>query len=196
MRNTFRCGMANHPVLMMTSKSPDNMILGLCSSHPRSISCPLPQPGPDEDMNKFECFMVTIKYAQLSSRIYRNLFAAGVYRQNADDKTRAIKEELEQALYRWRDSLPQYLRPGNPIMYSRLPPGVHIDSVVYAHYTFYASLIAIHNQLPWTRPATPSAQTSSTNRYASECRDKAVSAARNIILATRCYDVELNTTGW
>ncbi len=132
--------------------------------------------------------MQMIKSAQIQSLIYKKLFSAAGRRQDTLQE-RAVVEQLDQALSEWRDSLTLYLRPGAPIKKSSLPPGVHIDPVVYMHYTYYGTLIAMYNQFPWTvRGSSPG--------NAEFGREKAVSAARSVVLATRYIDTNLNTTGW
>ncbi|OQU95835.1 Fungal specific transcription factor domain-containing protein [Cladophialophora immunda] len=151
------------------------------------ISCALPERQASENPNKFEIFMQMIKSAQIQSLIYKKLFSAAGRRQNTIQE-RAAVEQLDQALSEWRDSLPLHLRPGAPIKKSSLPAGVHIDPVVYMHYTYYGTVIAMYNKFPWT------ARGSSLDNAAFG-REKAVSAARSVVLATRYIDTDMNTTG-
>jgi hypothetical protein len=156
----------------------------------------LPQRGQDESVENFNFFILIVQHAQVSSQIYHKLYSAAASQKPEDDSRRAIKEELEQSLYQWRSLLPPYMRPGVPVRHSAVPDGVHRDFIVYSQYAFYVSIIAIHYNFPWTSFFRQSEPNPSISQYAPEGEEKAMSAARNIILATRYYDIDLNTSGW
>lgn len=183
---------------MTMSKSTSTALKKMLSAHKhlRSISCPFPQRRQDEDLESFKGFILVIQHAQISSKIYSNLYCATAGRKPEDDSRQAIREELEQALCQWQNLLPAYLRPRVPVRHAAAPHSIHRDSIVYSHYAFYASIIAIHLNFPWTIFSQQLDQDPSMSQYASASRDKVLSAARNIILATRYYDIDINTTGW
>ncbi|KIW24253.1 uncharacterized protein PV07_09981 [Cladophialophora immunda] len=158
------------------------------------ISCPLPTPRAGENIDKFNAFLFTILHAQLSSKIYRRILSAKAWCGSGDEQRQVIRAELERELYHWRDSLPPWLRPGVPAKSSTIPEGVHIDSVVYIHYAFYGSMIAIYNQYPWDDLTFPSGLIAAQSQYMADCREKVVGAARNIILATKYHRIDSNTT--
>lgn len=145
-------------------------------------------------MAKFNVFTYMIKHAQISSRIYTKLLSVKSSQQKHEDLVRAT-DELNTALSLWRESLPTYLHPGSRIKRSTLPDGVHLDAVVYMHYAYYGTLIAIYNRYPWTQSVSSEEETPEMHQYTLESTSKVVNAARNIILATKWIDVDMNTSG-
>jgi hypothetical protein len=95
-------------------------------------------------------------------------------------------DELDAQLAEWKEALPISLRPGSTIVSSDIPLDMHVYTVLYLHYAYFGSLIAIHSTFtyPWTgmfgRRRTPAliAQVRKSTEIVAE-------SSRYIILATK-----------
>ena len=138
-----------------------------------------------------------IKHAQISSQIGKGFSTVQAYRQSPKDIVKTACD-LDQQLRDWRDTLPPFMRPGNVIKCSDLPANLTVVHVLYLHYAYFGSLIAIHSTFtyPWSgmfgkdRSALLRNQINISTTITAE-------ASRNIILATKYMsDIQAWTPVW
>ncbi|PVH76694.1 hypothetical protein DL98DRAFT_464707 [Cadophora sp. DSE1049] len=138
-----------------------------------------------------------ITHAQISSRIAKGFSTVQAYRQSPKDIVKTACD-LDEQLRDWRDTLPPFMQPGNAIKCSDLPANLTVMHVLYLHYAYFGSLIAIHSTFtyPWSgmfgkdrSPLLHNQVKISTTIIAE--------ASRNIILATKYMsDIQAWTPVW
>lgn len=101
-----------------------------------------------------ETVTATIRHARLAGQIHKRIATIKAGRARLDDVTQTISD-LSFQLQDWWDSLPTYAKQDLRSLGPQLPENVHIFQVIYLHYSYYASLVAIHSILvhPWNSSA-------------------------------------------
>ncbi|KAL5314332.1 hypothetical protein ACEPPN_018758 [Leptodophora sp. 'Broadleaf-Isolate-01'] len=161
------------------------------------ISCHLPTTVQMGSYSHLDFGIYIIKHAQISSRIAKGFSTVQAYRQSPKDIVKTACD-LDKQLRDWRDTLPPFMQPGNAIKCSDLPANLTVVHVLYLHYAYFGSLIAIHSTFtyPWSgmfgndRSALLRNQINTSTTITAE-------ASRNIILATKYMsDMQAWTPVW
>jgi len=171
--------------------------LTIKASDDDDISCHIPTAVPAGNSNNIEFCTHIIKHAQLSSRIGKHFSTVQAYHQKPD-QIMEIAGELDRQLREWKDAVPEEMRPGGIIDCTEIPQSLHVAHLVFLHYSYFGSLIAIHSTFtyPWS---------SILGRERNEALRKQVKvstgvvaeASRNIILATKYInDIHASTPCW
>lgn len=103
-----------------------------------------------------EFVRATIQHAQVSSAISKQLLSAKAMRDSLET-TMAHVQALEKRLDDWRNSLhPEFISSPPFSKYADRPrrAGTQTSHIVFLHFCYYSSLIAIHGVFcyPWNRP--------------------------------------------
>ena len=101
-------------------------------------------------------------------------------------------------LQQWRESLPPFLQPVEPIKLNELPRGVHLYHVMYIRYTYFGSVMAIHAifMYPWNSAVFGTGQTRLLHNQVLLSTTIVVQAARSIILDTTYIDINASSPIW
>ncbi|TVY30806.1 putative transcriptional regulatory protein [Lachnellula hyalina] len=161
------------------------------------ISCHIPTTVPTGSSNNVEFCTYVIKHAQLSSQIGKRFSTVQAYRQSPESIAKTACE-LDQKLREWRDLLPPSMRPGTAINSSEIPPNLDTVHVIYLHYAFFGSLIAIHSTVtyPWSDMFGRDENLTFRNQVDISTQIVA-DASRNIILAAKYInDINASTPLW
>lgn len=126
------------------------------------VNCPIPSTmaagssssGPDSA--NLEFVRATIKHAQISSAISKQLISAKAWRDSLET-TMAHVQVLEKRLDDWRNSLHQEFISSPPFFKRADSPrraGTQTSHILFLHFCYYSSVIAIHGVFcyPWNRP--------------------------------------------
>lgn len=111
------------------------------------------------------------------------------FRRNTEDVIETVRV-LGQQLQQWREVLPASLRIGDAKAWLTLSGSRNRDCVLYLHFAYYGSLMAIHTifTYPWI------AVTDSTKAFRDQVSlstETVAQAARNIILTTRHIEINV-----
>ncbi|CZR52471.1 uncharacterized protein PAC_02348 [Phialocephala subalpina] len=161
------------------------------------ISCHLPTTIPMGSGNNLEYSTYIIKHAQISSQIGKGFGTVQAYRQSPKDIVKTACD-LDQQLRDWRDTLPPAVQPGNVINCSELPANLTMMHVLYLHYAYFGSLIAVHSTFtyPWSGMFGRD-QSASLRNQINISTTIIAEASRNIILATKYMnDIQAWTPVW
>jgi hypothetical protein len=161
------------------------------------ISCQIPTTILEGSVINFDFFIQTIKHAQITSAIARGLSSVKASKQ-PPEVIIGKAHELDQRLRDWKDSIPPHLRPELPFTFAYLPPGTHLYHIIYLHFAYYGSLIAIHSVFtyPWNISAFTQNPTPAIRDQISASTQIVVDASRKIILATKYIDVNGSWPTW
>ena len=98
--------------------------------------------GKDEPSGKktMNLFRLNCMFAQIQSRVYKQLYSVKASRQSDGDLLNTIGE-LDAQLEKWKDSIPVDFRPEHEINASHTPLILH---VVVLHFAYYNCLTTIH----------------------------------------------------
>lgn len=111
---------------------PDNV-----GNIPLATTTPSSDAGGKRTMNLFR-LMCT--FAQIQSRVYKNLYSVKASRQSDGELLNTIGD-LDAALEEWKDSIPLDFRPEHEINATHTPLILH---VVVLHFAYYNCLTTIH----------------------------------------------------
>ncbi|KAF2811865.1 uncharacterized protein BDZ99DRAFT_560399 [Mytilinidion resinicola] len=145
----------------------------------------------------FDFFICVIKHAQIGSSIARELCSVKASKQTPDVIIQKA-HEVERRLREWKDSIPPHLRPDLPFNQAYLPPGTHLYHIIYLHFAFYGSLIAIHSVFtyPWNVNGFTRNPTPAVREQINTSTQTVVDASRKIILATKYIDANGSWPTW
>lgn len=95
-----------------------------------------------------------IEHAKLSSSFNRRIADLKTNQASLQEVASSIAE-MTQQLDTWWDSLPDYMKLDLRNPSRQLPPSLDFQSVLYHHYAYYGSVVAIHAVLvhPWNSTA-------------------------------------------
>jgi hypothetical protein len=144
-----------------------------------------------------DCLTYIIKHAQILSLISKRLATVKSFRQTPKQITETVCE-LDMQLQQWRESLPPFLQPAEPIKLNELPRGVHLYHVMYIRYAYFGSVMAIHSifTYPWNSAVFGTGQTPLLRNQISLSTNIVVEAARSIILDTKYIDINASSPIW
>ena len=144
-----------------------------------------------------QIFTYTINLMRISSTIFKKLSAIKTLSQTPDEVIRVLSD-LHWQIQGWKDTLPPNIRPDAPIDPTQLPPGYHLYHLIFLHYSYYGSLMAIHSlyAYPWNSSIIGSSQISSVSEQIATSSSIIIAASRNIILATKYIDINASLPGW
>lgn len=126
------------------------------------VNCPIPSTMPAGSSSSapnsanVEFVRATIKHAQISSAISKQLVSAKAMRDSLET-TMAHVQALEKRLDDWRNSLhPDFISSPPFFKHAERPrrAGTQTSHVLFLHFSYYSSVIAIHGVFcyPWNRP--------------------------------------------
>ena len=152
------------------------------------ISCQIPTVPPVGSNNHVEFCTHAFKHAQISSQIGKQLSTLRSYSLPPEEIIR-LAGHFDAQLREWCDALPACMRPGSDINPAEFPPKLHIYHVIYLHYSYYGSLMAIHSifTYPWSGMFGRDRALALRNQVKISTKIVA-EASRNIILATKYID--------
>lgn len=160
------------------------------------ITCEVPTVAGEGGTINIQIFTHIIQLCRISSTIVRKITALKNLPQTPEEAISTISK-LHSQLTAWRDSLPSSIQPDTPIDPSQLPHGYHIHHLMFLHYTYYGSVIFLHSTFayPWNG-SLGSCQDSNVSEQVITSTNIIISAARNMILATRYINVNASLPGW
>jgi hypothetical protein len=137
-------------------------------------------------------FTHAIKHAQIASQISKKLGSVSAFRRNTDDVIETVRV-LGHQLQQWRDDLPVSLRIGDPRAPITFSPTRNRDTVLYLHFAYYGSLMAIHAifTYPWIAVIFGTDATKEFCDQVAVSTETMAQAARNIILTTRHIEINV-----
>jgi len=94
----------------------------------------------DHDGKRFNLFRTMCLFAQIQSRVYKQLYSVKASRQTDGELLNTIGQ-LDQELEDWKDSIPATFRPEQDINAVHAPLVLHI---VVLHFAYYNCLTTIH----------------------------------------------------
>ena len=138
-----------------------------------------------------EIFTHAINHAQIASQISKKLGSVSAFRGSTEGVIETV-QILGQQLQQWREELPFSLRIGN----SKAPlvsGSRNRDCVLYLHFAYYGSLMAIHAVFtyPWIAVIFGTDATKAFRDQVSASTETVAQAARNIILTTRHIEINV-----
>lgn len=144
-----------------------------------------------------EIFHHAIKSAQISSRVSRELSSAGAFRRNPGELI-AITSELDRLLQQYRDSLPPYLQPSMRFKPTALASTHRNAHVLYLHYAYYGSLMAIHTTFayPWVSIMFGGDWSLTFREQVASSINVVAHAARSIIMSLRYIEIDAGAPAW
>ncbi|KAK5125457.1 hypothetical protein LTR85_000566 [Meristemomyces frigidus] len=104
-------------------------------------STPNSKPSAPASNNTMNLFRLNCTFAQIQSRVYKNLYSVTASRQSDGELLNTIGT-LDSALEEWKDSIPLDFRPEQPTINSVHTP--LILHVVVLHFAYYNCLTTIH----------------------------------------------------
>lgn len=136
-----------------------------------------------------------IQTCQMSGRI-RCKITSSKSLETQPAKMLEMVSHFDRELQQWRDSLPPSFRPETRLRDLKASPFPRSIRLAFIHGLYYNSLMAIHTLFayPWITDITTSLSLTSTLRTKIEAQIKQsseamVTAARNIIVMTRNFDI-------
>ena len=107
-----------------------------------------------------------------------------------------LKEELSA----WRDSIPVFLRPGEPIKRSRLPLYITGHYSVVLHILYWQLLCMIHRMsthcASWLRAVKDAAQFFELSEREESSSSLVIEAARSVVMLTEHIEITSYTPSW
>ncbi|KAK3640143.1 hypothetical protein LTR56_005555 [Elasticomyces elasticus] len=94
----------------------------------------------EEGRKSMNLFRLMCTFAQIQSRVYKNLYSVRAARQSDGELLNTIGA-LDSELEAWKDSIPLSFRPEHPIQAAHTPLILH---VVCLHFAYYNCLTTIH----------------------------------------------------
>jgi hypothetical protein len=161
------------------------------------ISCQIPTRIVHGSTIDIEIFTHAIKHAQIASLISKKLGSVSAFRRNTEDLFEAVRI-LDQQLQQWRHELPASLQIGNSRTPLNLSGSRNRDCVLYLHFAYYGSLMAIHTifTYPWIAVIFGTDSTHAFREQVSVSTETVAQAARNIILTTRHIEINVASPAW
>ena len=106
--------------------------------------------------------------------------------------------ELSGQLQNWRKSLSPLYEPRTPVKSGRFPPNITPLHVIYLHYAYYGSLMAIHTifAYPWISAIFEHDESLAFRNQVALSSNTIADAARNIVLTARCVEIDAATPQW
>ena len=107
---------------------------------------------------------------------------------------------LEEELSAWRDSIPVFLRPGEPIKRSRLPLYITGHYSVVLHILYWQLFCMIHRMsihcASWLRAVKDAAQFSELSEREESSSSLVIEAARSVVMLTEHIEITSYTPLW
>jgi hypothetical protein len=188
-------GASKHPLSSSQKNSADTQSPKVIDDD--TITCELPTEAAEGSTINIEIFTQTITLCRISSTIFKTLSAIKTLSRTPEEVIRVLSN-LHWQILQWRDSQPPSLRPDGPINPSQIPPGYHLYHLLFLHYSYYGSLMAIHSiyAYPWNSSLIGSSSLSSVREQINTSSTIVIEASRNIILATKYIDINASLPGW
>ncbi|CZR52478.1 uncharacterized protein PAC_02355 [Phialocephala subalpina] len=161
-----------------------------------TITCGIPSVAGESGTINTQIFTHIIKLCRISSTIVRQITAMKTLSQTPEEVISVISK-LHSQLTAWRDALPSSIQPDTPIDPSQLPLGYHLHHLMFLHYTYYGSVMLLHSTFayPWNS-SIDSSQNSNVSGQIATSTNIIITAARNMILATRYTNINASLPGW
>lgn len=139
-----------------------------------------------------EIFTHAIKHAQIASQISKKLGSVSAFRRSTEDVIETVRI-LGQQLQQWREELPDTLQIGNSKAFLMVSGSRNRDCVLYLHFAYYGSLMAIHTifTYPWISVIFGTDANKVFRDQVSASTETVAQAARNIILTTRHIEINV-----
>lgn len=114
----------------------------------------MPQECPEDSGVNLAQIASAIEHAKLSSEINRRIAELKQGHTGLHELSDTIAD-LTQQLDAWWDKLPDFMKLDLCSPSRVMPPHVHFQNVIYHHYAYYGSIVAIHSILvhPWNSTA-------------------------------------------
>lgn len=161
-----------------------------------TITCALPTIAAEGNHISLRQFTHLLNLFRISSAISKRVAALKNLSNRSEDLISVICE-LYYQLVEWRDSLPSSVRPDALIDLSRLPNGYSLTYLIFLHYTYYGSVIALHSlfSCPWHNFAGSSPSIDVANQVTTSS-DIIIKAARHMVLMTKHVRINASMPGW
>ena len=155
------------------------------------ISCEIPSKIAPGSTIGLEYFVNIIKHAQIASEISTRLASCKAFRQTPEVLAQTASE-LSLRLRTWKTSLPAYLQPGASFKSLERPHGIRNGHIIYLHYAYYGSLMAIHTifTYPWISAALGIEQSLEFQSQIFVSTNAVAEAARSILMTTRDLEID------
>ncbi|EME88371.1 uncharacterized protein MYCFIDRAFT_149027 [Pseudocercospora fijiensis CIRAD86] len=118
----------------------DDMNVDLPSEDPPDNVGNVPLSQERHGKKTMNLFRLMCQFAQIQSRVYKQLYSVKASRQSDGELLNTIGE-LDEALEEWKDSIPLDFRPEHEIRAAHTPLILH---VVVLHFAYYNCLTTIH----------------------------------------------------
>lgn len=137
------------------------------------------------------------QHAQISSDIAKQLNSAKAMR----DTPRATMQHMQDLEYRlaaWRQSLDPAYRARAPFQNVSLPQGKQLVRMLFLHFSYHASMIAIHGVFcnPWDRADLQSAKTPEIRAQIQRSTEAVGEASRQIIIGLQRLETTATLPLW
>ncbi|KEF51074.1 uncharacterized protein A1O9_12856 [Exophiala aquamarina CBS 119918] len=148
------------------------------------VTCQVPAEVPPSCRMNLANIRAANEHAKISGQINQRIATLKLRRSSLQDLNDTITD-LSRQLNGWWDGLPSFIKDDLRSPSRILPPAVHFEQVVYHHYSYYSSIVAIHSILvhPWSTAAFQIAphQTDEFARLKAASMEVYVNATRNFI---------------
>jgi len=151
------------------------------------IGTPIPV-TPEAVFNGYDFFLSCARLGRLMSQAYETLFSVTAT-MNSREQYRAAIDTVREDLERWRISIPEEFRPGEPFRVQNLLNNCTMTAALKTYFSYYSMLIALSRLALHIEADTPSPQQEDT-------KITLMHSARMIIQFTRYIDTEAYTHIW
>ncbi|OCK79907.1 hypothetical protein K432DRAFT_382648 [Lepidopterella palustris CBS 459.81] len=157
------------------------------------IGCPIPY-TPQATFGDFDWFLAFSRHARLLSRVYTSLFSISVA-ANPISYYIATIDQLTDELERWRMSIPETFRPGEPFRAHTLPWPLSSTIALRVHFLYYNLVLALcRASLHIGAEGAAEDISKSTRQF--ESKKLLVKTSRSILELTPYIEVESYTPVW
>lgn len=151
------------------------------------IGCPIPE-APEAIFQGFDWFFTMARFSRLISRAYETLFSISAT-MNTAETTYANIDRTSDELDRWRLSIPESFRPGEPFQMKHFPDHVSMAVAVRIRYHYESIIIALSRKTLHVEGENASSRRSSS-------KNALMNAARTVVELTRYIDTEAHAPIW
>ncbi|KAL1982398.1 hypothetical protein VTN96DRAFT_1368 [Rasamsonia emersonii] len=151
------------------------------------VGCPIPE-IPEAVFGGFDWFLSSARFSRLVSRAYDMLFSVSARMRSPDQYFAAI-DRVDADLERWRNSIPEGFRPGEPFRPQNCKTASSMLITLRSHFFYYGVVVALCR-------LTLHVGAGSSSPRLEEAKKRLMHTARHVIENTRYIDAEPYTPIW
>lgn len=150
------------------------------------VNCPVPETTGLGSASNCDFVRATVKHAQISSAISKQLLSAKA-RQEPAETTVANIRALDERLKNWQKSLPHRFSTQAPFRNSAQASGTSVYHDLFLHFSYQSSIIGIHGVFcyPWNKPELQNCKSPQVASQIKKSTEAVAEASRQIIIAVQ-----------